>query len=63
MTREFKTPITIDGKAVGPLADTGTPADLGTADRGTSTQAARADHVHNTVTASTSVTTLIKYGA
>lgn len=63
MARDFKNGVTLNGKAVGELADTGTPADLGTAARGTSTQAARADHVHNTVAGSSaSVATLIKWG-
>lgn len=46
MAREFTTGITILGSAVGALSTTGTPSDPGTASRGASSQAARADHVH-----------------
>lgn len=55
MTRSFKVPVdtpsvTIDGKAVGALADTGTPSDLASsASRGDGTQAARSNHAHRTV--------------
>lgn len=64
MARDFKTGITINTAAVGVLATTGTPADLGVASRGSSTEAARADHVHNTVASSgsTSLATLVKWG-
>lgn len=68
MTRSFKVPIDatsifINSKAVGPLADTGNPSNLGSANIGSSTLAARADHIHNTVTTTVSIITLLKWGS
>lgn len=47
MAHIFKEPVVGSGGGSGPTLSNATPADLGTATGGVSTQASRADHVHN----------------